>query len=77
MKIPRSEAIQFVRGNGNPLRHKKVLPNDPCPCMSGKKAKHCCGTDTRFQYSKLTDAQLAEVRLRQAAEKKAAEPAEK
>ena len=22
---------------------KKVQPNDPCPCGSGKKYKHCCG----------------------------------
>ena len=22
---------------------KKVLPNDPCPCGSGKKYKYCCG----------------------------------
>lgn len=21
---------------------KKVYPNDPCPCGSGKKYKHCC-----------------------------------
>lgn len=24
-------------------RRKKVYPNDPCPCGSGKKYKHCCG----------------------------------
>jgi len=22
---------------------KKVMPNDPCPCGSGKKYKKCCG----------------------------------
>ncbi|NLP33996.1 MAG: preprotein translocase subunit SecA [Clostridiales bacterium] len=22
---------------------KKILPNDPCPCESGRKYKHCCG----------------------------------
>lgn len=22
---------------------KKVYPNDPCPCGSGKKFKKCCG----------------------------------
>ena len=21
----------------------KIYPNDPCPCGSGKKYKHCCG----------------------------------
>ena len=24
---------------------KKVYPNDPCPCGSGKKYKNCCGKD--------------------------------
>ena len=24
-------------------RPKKIYPNDPCPCGSGKKYKHCCG----------------------------------
>lgn len=23
-------------------KHKKVYPNDPCPCGSGKKYKKCC-----------------------------------
>ena len=22
---------------------KKIYPNDPCPCGSGKKYKRCCG----------------------------------
>ena len=25
------------------VSHKKVGRNDPCPCGSGKKYKHCCG----------------------------------
>ncbi|MDL2301975.1 SEC-C domain-containing protein [Lachnospiraceae bacterium OttesenSCG-928-D06] len=30
--------------DGNPVRlEKKVYPNDPCPCGSGKKYKKCCG----------------------------------
>lgn len=24
-------------------RKNKIYPNDPCPCGSGKKYKHCCG----------------------------------
>lgn len=24
-------------------KHKKIYPNDPCPCGSGKKYKKCCG----------------------------------
>lgn len=26
-----------------PERHQKIGRNDPCPCGSGKKFKHCCG----------------------------------
>lgn len=26
-----------------PSGDKKIYPNDPCPCGSGKKYKHCCG----------------------------------
>ena len=26
-----------------PVRKKKIGRNDPCPCGSGKKYKHCCG----------------------------------
>ncbi|MBC7099817.1 SEC-C domain-containing protein, partial [Candidatus Bipolaricaulota bacterium] len=29
----------------HPSRQKKVGRNDPCPCGSGKKYKHCCGKD--------------------------------
>jgi uncharacterized protein YecA (UPF0149 family) len=25
------------------VAQKKVYPNDPCPCGSGKKYKKCCG----------------------------------
>lgn len=25
------------------IKEKKVYPNDPCPCGSGKKYKKCCG----------------------------------
>jgi preprotein translocase subunit SecA len=25
------------------VKKKKVGRNDPCPCGSGKKYKHCCG----------------------------------
>ncbi len=26
-----------------PASKKKIYPNDPCPCGSGKKYKKCCG----------------------------------
>ncbi|MDR2190782.1 MAG: SEC-C domain-containing protein [Candidatus Peribacteria bacterium] len=25
--------------------HRKIRPNDPCPCGSGKKYKKCCGKE--------------------------------
>lgn len=44
----KNRALPFFPGNGLPMRSRKVLPNDPCPCQSGKKAKHCCGAGTRY-----------------------------
>lgn len=37
--------FSFANGiNGNSQKSvKKVYPNDPCPCRSGKKFKKCCG----------------------------------
>lgn len=29
--------------SGTIIKEKKVGRNDPCPCGSGKKYKHCCG----------------------------------
>ena len=29
--------------SGTVVKPKKVFPNDPCPCGSGKKYKQCCG----------------------------------
>ena len=26
-----------------PVVEKKIARNEPCPCGSGKKYKHCCG----------------------------------
>ncbi len=31
-----------MTGDGLPARSAKVPRNSPCPCGSGKKAKHCC-----------------------------------
>ena len=37
---PNEEVEDAIR---QPERHDKVGRNDPCPCGSGKKYKHCCG----------------------------------
>lgn len=44
--------VKFYEGNGAPMRSMKINRNDPCKCGSGKKAKNCCGCDTRLFYSK-------------------------
>jgi preprotein translocase subunit SecA len=40
-------AVQAGSGGGRPPKPKasgrKVGRNEPCPCGSGKKYKHCCG----------------------------------
>lgn len=39
------ESTLYPQGlGGKPVRtQKKIYPNDPCPCGSGKKYKKCCG----------------------------------
>lgn len=37
---PSEEAEEISR---KPETHEKIGRNDPCPCGSGKKYKHCCG----------------------------------
>lgn len=44
--------MKLLKGNGRPIRSMKVLPNSLCRCGSGKKAKHCCGTETRYFATK-------------------------
>ena len=43
--------VQVIVSN-KPIIAKKVRPNDPCWCGSGKKAKHCHGTETKYYKSK-------------------------
>lgn len=38
---PSEEETEEVQ---SPVRHDKIGRNDPCPCGSGKKYKHCCGS---------------------------------
>jgi uncharacterized protein YchJ len=38
----------IVPGNGKPLKAKSIGRNEPCQCGSGKKSKHCHGTDTKY-----------------------------
>lgn len=40
--IPNNSSQNNVSGQGDDP-YKKIYPNDPCPCGSGKKFKKCCG----------------------------------
>lgn len=48
MKDTKERKVSFMSSNGAPIRSEKVGRNDPCPCGSGKKAKNCCGAETRY-----------------------------
>ncbi len=39
----RKELYKQQKASGTIRKEKKVFPNDPCPCGSGKKYKKCCG----------------------------------
>lgn len=39
----RKELYLEQRKSGTVVKEKKVGRNEPCPCGSGKKYKHCCG----------------------------------
>lgn len=47
----RHHEVTVYSGGSSPLIARKVRPNDPCPCGSGKKAKHCCGISTEYYKS--------------------------
>ena len=38
-----SRAVISPNGTVQKISGKKIYPNDPCPCGSGKKFKKCCG----------------------------------
>lgn len=40
---------------------KKTMRNEKCKCGSGKKAKKCCATETRY-YSRQIDGKTIEQR---------------
>ena len=39
----RKELYKQQKASGTIRKEKKIVRNDPCPCGSGKKYKHCCG----------------------------------
>lgn len=43
MNVAKEGQTPFVPVNNPVPTTKKIYPNDPCPCGSGKKYKKCCG----------------------------------
>ncbi|HHV11971.1 MAG TPA: SEC-C domain-containing protein [Clostridiales bacterium] len=39
----RKELYRESKNSGTVVKDKKIGRNDPCPCGSGRKYKHCCG----------------------------------
>ena len=39
----RKELYKSQKASGTVRKAKKIFPNDPCPCGSGRKYKKCCG----------------------------------
>lgn len=39
----RKKLYREQKNSGTVRKEKKIGRNDPCPCGSGKKYKHCCG----------------------------------
>lgn len=42
-KETQEKLIRDQRASHTIVKEKKIYPNDPCPCGSGKKYKKCCG----------------------------------
>jgi hypothetical protein len=59
--------VKIIKGNGFPMTVGKIGRNAPCKCGSGKKAKNCCGTNKDYYYSKLTEKQIEQQKLLEAA----------
>lgn len=34
---------RIINEAGTVVKGRKIKPNEPCPCGSGRKYKHCCG----------------------------------
>lgn len=44
--------VTLIHGDKLPLHAQSVERNAPCKCGSGKKAKKCCGDETKYFKSK-------------------------
>ena len=44
--------VTIIKGTGKPFISDKQERNAKCMCASGKKAKNCCGTETKYYTKK-------------------------
>lgn len=52
MEEKEKRLVSIIRGDGTPIIAKKINRNEKCKCGSGKKAKKCCGVETRYFSTK-------------------------
>ncbi len=51
-KEKRTCTVYSPKEAGHPIISQKPSRNSKCTCGSGKKSKHCCGSDTKFFITK-------------------------
>jgi hypothetical protein len=44
--------VQLIESDGSPFLAKGQGRNSLCSCGSGRKAKRCCGTETKYYSTK-------------------------
>lgn len=52
MKEKHKVTLITPRKGDNQITARKTGRNEPCPCGSGKKAKRCCGAETKYYSNK-------------------------
>lgn len=45
---PREVKLIYSKNRQPLVKDKRIQPNDPCGCGSGKKAKKCCGCNSDY-----------------------------
>jgi len=50
--------VTIYKGNGSPIMAIKKQRNALCSCGSGRKAKNCCGAETKYFHSKSVAEQV-------------------
>lgn len=64
MKEKRMVSVLIPKDGFTGLIAQKTGRNKVCPCGSGKKAKKCCGADTKYYSRQPCDSETSEDRKR-------------